>query len=287
MQAVGFHTATGVINCRVPEEASVLRFWHQVPDRWRVEDDQGVWQIADGQRQLVRNDGGMEDVSRMFLTFGQRHPSTLLGVRRDRGVDFDWLRDFATPTGPGSPVTVAGRPAWEFALESVSTKRERKPYPLRVAVDEATGTVLRMAMPEVDYVIELVEFTPDTELPEDVFSWDGPVSTRREDERAEHERARRWLDEAALPMPRWWPRGFGFHGGEGDPATGAYRVMLDVPGYPELCRWPAGTPRPESWVQRYPHVHSWRDERWEWTLALEQALADEDLAKVIESIPKD
>jgi hypothetical protein len=61
--------------------------------------------------------------------------------------------------------------------------------------------------------------------------------------------------------------------------------MLDVPGYPELCRWPAGTPRPESWVQRYPHVHRWRDERWEWTLAMEQPLADEDLAKVIESIP--
>jgi len=31
-------------------------------------------------------------------------------------------------------------------------------------------------------------------------------------------------------------------------------------------------------------VHRWRDERWEWTLAMEQPLADEDLAKVIESI---
>jgi hypothetical protein len=38
-------------------------------------------------------------------------------------------------------------------------------------------------------------------------------------------------------------------------------------------------------VRSYKHVHGWRDERWESTLALEQLLTDEDLARMIDSIP--
>ena len=87
---------------------------------------------------------------------------------------------------------------------------------------------------------------------------------------------------------RRWPLGLGHHGGDGDPDTGAYRVMLEVPGFPELCRWPAGTAMPAQWKRRQEqrHMHRWSDENWEWALKVEQPLEDEDLAQVIESIPQ-
>ena len=291
MQAVGFRTATGTIRWRLPGGGSVeqgeLRFWHRIPDWWRVEDERGVRHVADGRRQVVRSGDRMEDLSQVDMSFGQWHPRTLFGVRRGSGVEFDWLRDFPTPAGPGEPAEVAGRRAWEFAMVAVERKRARKPYPLRVAVDEATGTPLRLAIPEAGYVVELVEFHPDAELSADVFTWDGPVSTRHAEERVEAERVHRWLDESELPMPRWWPRGIGYHGGDGDPATGAYRVLLEVPGFPELSRWPVGTPMPAQWDQRHGqrHVHRWRDERWEWALAVDGPLAEGELTRVIESIP--
>jgi hypothetical protein len=287
MQAVGFYTATGKIRWRLPSESvphGELRFWHRVPDWWRVEDENGVWHVKDGQRQLVRTQGRMEDMSTAAITFSANHPRTLFGVRQGTGVVFDWLRQFPTPNGPGKPVEVAGRSAWEFAFLSV--KRDRKPYPLRVTVDEATGTVLRQAMPEASYLVEVVEFTPDAELPEDIFTWDGPVSTRHNHQRAEHERINRWLNETDLATPHWWPRGLGYHGGDGDPDTGAYRILLEVPGYPELSRWPADTPMPARWDSRHQqrHVHRWRDDHWEWALAVDEPLTEEDLTRVIKSI---
>lgn len=288
VQAAGFRTAAGTIRHRLPgDEQGELRFWHQVPDRWRVEDERGVWHIADGQRQLMRNSGRMEDFSGVYLNFGQRHPQVLFGLRRGPWVEFAWLRDFPTPDGPGALIEIAGRRAWEFALVAAEGKRARKPYPLRVAVDEATGTVLRLAIAEVGYVVELTEFTVDGELPEEIFTWGGPVSTQRIDERAEAERVRHWLIDAELPVPHWWPRGLLYHGGDGDPSTGAYRVLLEVHGYPELSRWPTGTPMPEGWDQRHArrHVHRWSDKHWEWALAVDQPLTEAELTRVIGSIP--
>lgn len=125
-------------------------------------------------------------------------------------------------------------------------------------------------------------------MPEEIFTWDGPVSSRHAEERVEAERVRRWLAEAELPMPRWWPRGLGHHGSDGDPATGAYRVLLEVPDFAELCRWPVGTSMPACWDQRQQrrHVHRWSDERWEWALAVDQPLTEEEVTRVIESIPQ-
>jgi hypothetical protein len=289
LQAAGFRTAAGTIRHTLPGgEPGELRFWHEVPDRWRVEDEQGVRHLADGRRELVRTGDGMEDFSLAAMRHGLPHPQGLFGVRAGRGtVEFDWLRDFPVPDGPGVAVEVAGRRAWEFTLPAAEAKRARKPYPLRVAVDEATGTVLRLAIPEAGYVVELTEFTVDGAPPS--FAWDGPVSTRHADERAAAERVRHWLAEAALPMPHWWPHGLAHHGGDGDPATGAYRVLLEVPGHPELSRWPAGTPMPGTWAGRHPgrHVHRWSDARWEWALAVDRPLTEPDLARVIESIPAD
>ncbi len=289
MRAPGFHTATGRLRYRLSdEEPGEVRFWHGVPDRWRVEDERGVRHVTAGQRQLVRGGDGLEDMTGTGISFGQHHPRYLFGVRRGHDVEFDWLRDFPDPHGPAEPVEVAGRRAWEFAMPAVAHKRARKPYPLRVTVDDATGTVLRLAIPEAGFLVELTELAVDVELPAEVFDWEGPVSTRHLEERAERERARRWLDETPPPVPRWWPRGLGYHGGDGDPATGAYRVLLETPDFPELSRWPAGTPMPSDWDHRHGrrHVHRWHDVRWEWALAVDEPLTEEELARVVASIPE-
>jgi hypothetical protein len=66
------------------------------------------------------------------------------------------------------------------------------------------------------------------------------VSTRHREERDDAERCSaggrgRPADAARVPF------GLGHHGRDRDPDTGAYRVLPEVPGFPELCRWPAGT----------------------------------------------
>lgn len=286
--AVGPRTATGTIRYRLPgEERGTLRFWYGVPDRWRVEDERGVWHVADGRRQLVRQTDGVVDLSGVTIGFGQRHPTTLFGVRRGGAVEFDWLRDFPHPDGVGAPVEVAGRRAWEFALSAVEHKRARKPYPLRVAVDKATGIVLRLAIPEADHLVELTGLTVDADPPADVYLGRPRVHPVRRGTRRARTRPR-WLARTPLPVPRWWPRGVAYHGGDGDPATGAYRVLLETPDLPELSRWPAGTPMPPGWDRGHGqrHVHRWRDERWEWALAVSEPLTGEELARVIESIPQ-
>lgn len=63
-------------------------------------------------------------------------------------------------------------------------------------------------------------------------------------------------------------------------------MLLEVPGHPELSRWPAGTPVPARWGDRHQgrHVHRWRDERWEWALAVDEPLTEDDLNRVVPSI---
>lgn len=234
-QAVAFDTAAGRVRYRLPAGDSIsegeLWFWHQAPDRWRVADEHGVLHIHDGQRQLVRSNGQMEDMSAATINFRPAHPQTLFGVRREGGVEFEWLRDFPNPSGLGESVEVAGHSAWEFALTAVEHKRSRKPYRLRVAIDKATGAVLRVAVPDADYVIAMTGFTPDAELSDSVFGWDGPVSTRHRDERAQQSATRQWLEHTDLPRPHWWPQGLGYDGLDGDPNTGSFHLMLEVPGF--------------------------------------------------------
>ncbi|MCI2420901.1 hypothetical protein MOQ72_25995 [Saccharopolyspora sp. K220] len=45
---------------------------------------------------------------------------------------------------------------------------------------------------------------------------------------------------------------------------------------------------PAQWDQRHErrHVHRWSDEHWEWALAVDHPLADDELTRLIESIPR-
>lgn len=92
-----------------------------------------------------------------------------------------------------------------------------------------------------------------------------------------------------FPVPRWWPTGPRAHPNDGDAETGMFSVHLDVDGYPSLARWPLGgtPPRDVAEDSTARHAHRWSDERWEWALVVDEALTEEDLARVVDSIPAD
>lgn len=134
----------------------------------------------------------------------------------------------------------------------------------------------------------MVDFQPDVELPDDVFVCNAPVSTAWHDEQRRERAGDSWLRSQSLPVPRWWPRGVGHMVGWGDPETGSFAVDLEVEGHPMLARWPRETSPPRRWVVRVEemHVHRWSDDEWEWGLAVTEPLSDEELAKVIGSMPQ-
>ena len=60
-----------------------------------------------------------------------------------------------------------------------------------------------------------------------------------------------------------------------------------VPGEPMLARWPIGGTPPRYWEMRTEgrRVHEWSNGTWQWALAVTAPLSDDDLARVIASIP--
>jgi hypothetical protein len=293
MAAFGVRTATGAIRYRDPRhvdddgrvEEGGCRFWFAAPNSWRVEDQDGVRHVQNSQWTHLRyHDGRMQRMptpTTSWSTFG--HPATLFGTPRDRVERFTRADDFSVPMGPAVPVEVAGRLCWEFTLAPPA----RKPHPLRIAVDDATGTVLRLQVPEAEGYVMVTEFHPDVELDPALFSWDGPVATDHEDELAAMRQGHEWLEQQDLPVPRWWPAGVGYSTGQGDRQTGAFSLTLEVPGLPSLARWRVGGEPPRYWAQNIDgrHVHEWSDRTWQWSLAVDEPLTEEELARVIESIP--
>ncbi|MDG3012667.1 hypothetical protein G4X40_21225 [Rhodococcus sp. D2-41] len=293
MQAFAFTTVHGLMRSQVHEDGATeereVEFWHQSPDRWRIEDELGLWYLDDGERVLLRTGNDMALVSLTTHLGPLPHPRTVLGTVFGGRRVFGWSDDFTRPLGSGTPVVVAGRRATEFRLAATPGKRADKPYPLRVAVDERTGIPLRVATPEAGYVHEIVALDVDSILPPDIFEWRGPVSTATRDERERRRAGQNWAREQDLPVPRWWPRGVSYSPREGDPETGAFRATLDVNGLAVLFRWPCGTALPEKWkdgFRQYP-LHEWADEEWHWALLVDTPLSESDLARVVESIPRD
>jgi len=95
-----------------------------------------------------------------------------------------------------------------------------------------------------------------------------------------------WLERERLPVPRWWPAGVGYEPMQGDPDTGAYSVMLRVPGAPILGRWPSGGELPRHWPERTAdrQLHKWCNDGWQWALAVDDPLPVDELARVVASI---
>ena len=213
MAAVGARTATGALHFRdpgtpadpgIPERVDpregACRFRYAAPDRWRVEDERGAWHVQDDHWvHLLDEHGLMQRMPNdaMIVALPLEHPQTLIGHPRERNERFTRDDDFSVPVGPGVATRVAGRDAWEFVL----APPRRKPHPLHVVVDDATGIVLRMAVPEMGFLVEMTELHIDVELDAGVFTWTGPVATDRYDDLVGHRRAQTWLEQERIRCP--------------------------------------------------------------------------------------
>ncbi len=66
---------------------------------------------------------------------------------------------------------MAGRDAWQATLSA----RGQKPYPLKIATDAQSGLLLRYAAQGTPYFTEVTALTINEVLPDDTFSYNGPV----------------------------------------------------------------------------------------------------------------
>lgn len=198
----------------------------------------------------------------------------LLGAGRWEGTDF------TRPTGPVTSTEFLGRLAYAVELAPPS----HKPAPLHLVVDAATGIVLRSTNGHFGFVEEWTRVEIGVELADDLFVWDGPATPApiRAERDAEHEAdmagRRGWLDarglaELAIPaepelvLNAW------------DDASGAFFVSLEFGSSGALVRRPQSTePWPQVDTMRYAHSYRWRDRQWDWCLAGDFAVSDEQLA---------
>lgn len=141
-----------------------LEFWHKPFQSWRLHDDHGVFFLQNRRQELwFRNAAGTLDyeVSGSFPA----HPSELIGI--DSHYD-DPLATLLAPDTPGNPITVAGRPAWEF-----TPPPHWNGLTARLAFDAETGIALRWS--STPWTNELTAVDIGLDLPTDLF--EGPRPT--------------------------------------------------------------------------------------------------------------
>lgn len=285
MAAVGFASVRGRMVSQVPdsEQAWVeVWFWHVPPDRWRIEDDRGLRDLDDGQQRLIRDgDGRIQRLPHTGLHWTQGHPVELLGRANAGHHPFGDPNDFSTPTAGPVEVKVAGRQAWEFTV----APPPHKPSPLRLACDDETGAVVRMTSPVTGARLEMVDFHPNVDIAAERFPWTGTVRTDWAEQIQQEFRGEQWLRQHRPPVPRWWPGGVNHVPLYADPDTGAFTIELEVPGSPTLARTPRDGAVPD-WCGRDNgrHIHQWSDETWDWALAANEPLAEDELATFVDSL---
>ncbi len=183
--------------------------------------------------------------------------------------------DFTHPTGPAQATTMLGRPAWLLELAPPA----HKPFPLTLVIDAETGVVLRQGNEGFGSVIEWVDIAFGTDLPDEMFSWNGETIPQH-DRVADHEREmairREWLatqgiGDIALTinlevMPHDW-----------DDATGEFEASLRCNLSASLLRRPRSD---AEWDTRtnWPHNYRWSDDRWDWFIGADQEISAEQLA---------
>ncbi|MDJ0770666.1 MAG: hypothetical protein QNJ12_17870 [Ilumatobacter sp.] len=290
MAAVSFRTATGTISYRDPDEqedadrSGELRFWFRHPDSWRIEDgdgvryvrrDETVW-FRDGQGRMQRLTGGMN-------WSGPGDPRQLLSGR-DLVDSLTSSNDYSVPSGPPTAAVVGGRAGWRVVLEPPPLKH----HPLAVVVDDETGVVLEMRSTVLDAHTTLIGFLPDADIDDARFEYDGPIATDWEDERRHRREVDRLGREREWPAPRYWPPGVELDLLDADDSTGAFIGFLHgVSSVAVFARWPAGgEPHPalDSYSESH-HVHRWTADGFDWALAVAQPFGDDDLRRLIGSIP--
>lgn len=133
----------------------------------RCEDLSGaVVYIAGVQTVWQRDASGTLDVSSREDDWFSIPDDFEFGARRPDADRWDG-DDFTHPTGPPREVSFLGRPAWEIELAPPA----RKPHPMQITVDKATGLVLREGNAALGVATEWVSLEFDSELSDDLFVW--------------------------------------------------------------------------------------------------------------------
>jgi hypothetical protein len=263
----------------------VQRFVFEHPNRWRVSTPDGQpLRMCDGDRMLLWASPDEPPAEYSVRGGAWGFSPDPFGMVRASDPD-DWSRDddYSTPVASPTAATVAGRPCWRVDL----TPPAHKSGIYSIWIDAQTGIRLRAENSVYGLLEEFVELELDGPIDPDEFEYDGEVDRSEQDVRNRDEAAREHYESHPPPIPTVWPRGLGFHVWEGDPATGAYVVRLQVPGSALLARHPVGD---AEWTPPYSSspVHRWEDETWRWTLVVDgEALTADELAAVIASIPAD
>lgn len=125
---VAGRAVSGTVRATVPgggREPEVLRFWHAPPERWQVEDGQGVRQVFGPGGRFVRGDcGRMRRLSpNVSVGFEQGHPSQLVVAHRRWPVEDPHAQAVAPVSWPPAAVQRSGRAAWEVVLQGPQIPR--------------------------------------------------------------------------------------------------------------------------------------------------------------------
>jgi hypothetical protein len=263
----------------------VQHFVFQHPNRWRVSTPDGrPMRMCDGERMLLWRNTSPSPAEYGVRGNAWRFTPDPMRMLRAKEPD-DWSRDddYSQPVAGPVAATVAGRECWRVDLAPPAHKQGN----YSIWVDAQTGIRLRAENSVFGLLEEFVELELDGPIDPVEFEYDGAVDRAEQDARDRDELARDHFESNPPLMPTVWPRGLGFHVWEGDVATGAYVVRLEVPGGALLARHPVGDP---AWEPRRSRsqVHRWQDEHWQWTLVVDgDALTPGELDAVIASIPVD
>ena len=187
--------------------------------------------------------------------------------------------------------TVLDRPVWKVTL----APSRHKPRPLTIWIDHQYGFLLRLVSggDEDDrrpsQLVEVVQLELHADLDERLFLWRGPVDESLQQRREQHAQAQEAARRRPPTVPRYWPTGLSYMVAEADSGTGSWTVDLDVgSGGSEHGSWARLDRRPVDqppYLGREGKVHRWTDAQWQWALETDQILSDDELQRVIASIP--
>lgn len=288
MTAVSFTSATGKIEWRNGTDEGqiwegVNRFWFRRNGQLRVEDELGLVRLRSNGRTLYRDHSGTVQLREGETSWGgDGSPEAMLGGR-NAAENLSPPNDFCTPQGPGSAALVDGRPGWKFVLDPPP----HKPFALEVTIDDQTAVVLEMRTVGGDYFTTMTDFVVDAEIEDSRFEYDGPVATHQHEKRLHRERMVQMHDEFSWPTPRYWPAGMQMGLIEADLETGAFVGILEDLSGAILARWPEGTDEAQDLTRYRPkfHLHRWTAHGFDWALAVESPFDQEELERIIDSIP--
>ncbi len=261
-----------------------IKLWQRSADERRFSDTDGEpLYISDGRAHWIFDRPG-EPPSYEIVHAGPsstHHPVTALCrhlVGRVRLDDYWWE---STPRNIFAGARL-GRPTWEYETEDEDL----------VAVDAVTGVRLfrRIGPPEETHIVEFTDFTPDADLGDELFRWDGPMrpipSTARFQELLEQPYSVRAAATRRARIPSYWPGGVGTSSSSGNWISGAYRTALTVPAEHHQV---VVDQRPEDGEPFQPedgsgHVYTWNADGLRFTLVAGIELSEDDLTRVQESM---